>query len=583
MLLAVLAVVPMEARRRKKTVAWQTVRTQLAPADARRLSYFYQEGIKQKLNGHLSEAYDLFQHCLSIDPNDPDALFETGYLNFYLGQDSLGTEMFRRAAEIDNRNPRYIQSLAAAYLARNEHERAIPVVERLSQLQTRRSDVLYQLVELYKSNGKTDDAIRALDRIELLEGRSLQTALQKYALYVDRGRQTEAYNVLKTLERESPYDMRIPIILGRRYLENNDAERALECFDRVAKTDPKNADLLLAMMEYYEQTGQKERRAALRDSLLFDPESSDEVRAQMASVMVYDLKNEPNQRQRVMQVLDSLVSISPTALMHSMRVSYMMGTKVGEDTIVQAMRDLLKVAPDNENALSRLMVHYLGKQDFEQVAEICRMGINTHPESLTYYFYLALALSQQKENAQAVEVLQNGLRKADEQTAPEQLSDFYELLGQLYYEDGKAEKAFAAYDSCLVYKDDNAACLNNYAYYLSLRDERLDDAERMSYRAIKIEPLNKTYLDTYAWVLFMQGNYTMAKFYIDRVVPTSQADSTLLADKDLHAEVLEHAGDIYALSGDQEQAVRYWSLAKQKGSDSALLEKKVKLGKYVKD
>ena len=583
LLSVLLAVLPIEAKRKRKAAPPRAVRTQLAPADARRLSYFYQEGIKQKLNGHLSEAYDLFLYCLAIDPNDPDALFEAGYLNFYLGQDSVGTEMFRRAAEIDDQNPRYIQSLAAAYLSGNDQERAIPVVERLSQLQTRRSDVLYQLVELYKNSGKTDDAIRALDRIEVLEGRTLQTALQKYALYVDRGRQQDAYNVLKSLEEESPYDMRIPIILGRRYLENQDAERALECFDRVAKNEPQNADLRLAMMEYYEQTGQRERRTALRDSLLYAPESSDEVRAQMASVLIYDLKGAPDQRQRVMQVLDSLVRISPSALMHSMRVSYMMGAKMGEDTVAQAMRELLVVAPDNENALSRLLAYYLGRQDFDQVAEICRMGINTHPESLTFYFYLAVAMSQTKQNAQGVEVLQSGLKQAGEQTNPEQLSDFYELLGQLYYEEGRAEEAFAAYDSCLVYKDDNAACLNNYAYYLSLRNERLDDAERMSYRAIKMEPLNKTYLDTYAWVLFMQGNYTMAKFYIDRVVPPTQTDSSLVADADLHAEVLEHAGDIYALCDDLEQAQRYWSLAQQKGSDSALLAKKLKLKKYIKD
>ena len=308
-LIMLLSVAPIEAKRKKKTTSPQVVRTQLAPADARRLSYFYQEAIKQKLNGHLSEAYDLFQHCLSIDSEDPDALYETGYLSFYLGQDSVGTALFRRAAEIDNQNPRYIQSLAAAYLSRNEQELAIPVLERLSQLQTRRSDVLYQLMELYKSNGKTEDAIRALDRIELLEGRSLQTALQKYALYVDRGRQEDAYNVLKGLERESPYDMRIPIILGRRYLENQDAEHALECFDRVAKTEPKNADLLMAMMEYYEQTGQKERRYALRDSLLYAPGSSDEVRAQMASVLIYDLREQPDHRQRILQVLDSLIDI----------------------------------------------------------------------------------------------------------------------------------------------------------------------------------------------------------------------------------------------------------------------------------
>ena len=239
---------PSEARR-KKVVKKTVERVQLAPAEARRLSYFYQEGIKQKLAGNISEAHDLFQHCLDIDPEDPDALFEMAYMKFFYGEDSIGTAMLRRVVELDNRNPQYLQMLAAAYLAQNKFDEAIPVVERLAELQTRRSDVLYQLVELYKTNGKTEEAIRALDRIELLEGRTLQTSLQKYALYFDQDRKNEAFGVLEDLQRESPYDLRIPLIRGKRYLDNDEPEKALECFNTVAQTDPQNAELRMAMMD----------------------------------------------------------------------------------------------------------------------------------------------------------------------------------------------------------------------------------------------------------------------------------------------------------------------------------------------
>ena len=573
---------PAEAKR-KKTQVGQAVRTQLAPSDARRLSYFYQEGIKAKLIGQLSEAHDLFLHCLDIDPNDPDALYELGYLQFYLSRDSLGTEMFRRVVELDNANPRYVQSLAAAYLAQNEYDKAIPVIEHLSQLQTRRSDVLYQLVELYKLNGNTEQALKALDRIELLDGRSLQTTMQKYALYIDKGQKEKAFDVLWQLEQEFPYDIRIPILRGRQYLENDEPEQALACFEKAKQSDPQNSELRMAMMDYYTQLGQVEEKKALRDSLLYDRHTPDELRTQMAALLIDDLKEEPGNRERIITTLDTLVRLSPSPTMYSLRASYLMRAQVGQDTIVSALRDLLSVSPSNENALSRLLVYYLEQRDMEQVTEICRIALNTHPESLTYHFYLGVALSQMKQTNQAIEVLENSLKQVNEESAPGQVSDIYEVLGELYYEQGNTEQAFAAYDSCLVYNDNNAACLNNYAYYLSLRNERLNEAENMAYRATKIEPLNKTYLDTYAWVLFMQGNYMMAKFYIDRVISVSQSDSLLLSDENLHADVLEHAGDIYAQNGDEETALRYWSLALQKGEPNAILEKKLKLKKYVKE
>lgn len=575
-------VVSVQARHRK-TVPQPPSRVQLSQSEARRLSYFYQEGIKCKLNSRLSEAHDLFQHCLSIDPTNPEALYEAAYLKFYFGEDSLGTEMFRRVVELDNSNPQYVQSLAAAYLARNQYDKAIPVIEHLSQLQTRRSDVLYQLVELYKTNGQTDDAIRAVERIEVLEGRSLQTSLQRYALYLDKGKKQEAFDVLEQYERESPYDLRIPMIRGKQYLQHGDSEAALRCFENVRRIDPQNEDLPLAMMEYYAQTGHPELRVALRDSLLYDSQTPDNMRVQMATQLIDDMKGEPNHHERIMQTLDTLVHLSNTASMHTLRVSYMMYSKVSDDSIANAMRDLLVVNPANENAQMRLVAYYLSKQDVENLAEVCRIGINTHPEKLTNYFYLALSQAQQKQNQPAIETLRSGIKQVDEHSEPQQVADFYALLGDILHEEGFVEESFQAYDSCLVYRDDNASCLNNYAYFLSLRNERLSDAERMSYRAIKLEPLNKTYLDTYAWVLFMQGNYTMARFYIDRVISPSQADSVLLADDDVHAEVLEHAGDIYALCDNVEQAMRYWSLAMQKGEGSALLEKKLKLKQYIKE
>lgn len=97
-------------------------------------------------------------------------------------------------------------------------------------------------------------------------------------------------------------------------------------------------------------------------------------------------------------------------------------------------------------------------------------------------------------------MLKAGIGRAAGETRPEMLSDAYALMGDCYYQMEQHAEAFAAYDSSLVYNPNNVLCLNNYAYFLSLRGERLEKAEQMSYIAIKQEPLNKTYLDTYAWV-----------------------------------------------------------------------------------
>lgn len=83
--------------------------------------------------------------------------------------------------------------------------------------------------------------------------------------------------------------------------------------------------------------------------------------------------------------------------------------------------------------------------------------------------------------------------------------------------------------------------------------------------------MNKTYLDTYAWILFLEENYSMAKFYIDRVVSPSVSDEDLLADPYVSSEVIRHAADIYEANGQGERAGRLRQLAQEKeqGNEAA--------------
>ena len=117
--------------------------------------------------------------------------------------------------------------------------------------------------------------------------------------------------------------------------------------------------------------------------------------------------------------------------------------------------------------------------------------------------------------------------------------------------------------------------LNNYAYYLSLERRDLDKAEEMRYRTVKADPNNATFLDTYAWILFEKGNYAQARIYIDEVLKWAKPD-------ELSADVLEHAGDIHAVTEDIEGAVGYWKQALEKGSESKLLKRKISERRWIK-
>ena len=121
----------------------------------------------------------------------------------------------------------------------------------------------------------------------------------------------------------------------------------------------------------------------------------------------------------------------------------------------------------------------------------------------------------------AVTVLDAGLPRVEKSSSDNKLqltSNIYGILGDIYHQLGNDDKAFQAYDSCLVYTQNDASVLNNYAYYLSLKKKNLDKAEEMSRRSNELEPNNSTYLDTYAWVLYQLKRYGEAKTIMDKAV-----------------------------------------------------------------
>ena len=198
----------------------------------------------------------------------------------------------------------------------------------------------------------------------------------------------------------------------------------------------------------------------------------------------------------------------------------------------------------------QLLSYAIRDNNLDEVIHIATPALEYNPDALEFYYYLGLAHFQKKETDKALEVFSKGVKQVNEKSDKNVVSDFYAILGDLYHTKKMQAEAYAAYDSSLVYNPDNIGSLNNYAYYLSLERKNLDKAEEMSYRTVKAEPENATYLDTYAWILFEKGKYTEARIYIDQAMRSEEGKKSPL--------IVEHCGDIYYMLGEKEKALEYW-------------------------
>jgi len=192
-------------------------------------------------------------------------------------------------------------------------------------------------------------------------------------------------------------------------------------------------------------------------------------------------------------------------------------------------------------------------------------------EQPVLYFFNGLAHFQKDNYEEAAAAFRYGrdLTIAD----PDFQIEFLTLLGDTYHRLDNNEASDRAYLEALAIDPDNALALNNYSYYLSLRNMKLTEAKEMSARSLEIEPDNAAYLDTYGWINYKLGNYQEAQKWIKKSIENSETPSPT---------VLEHYGDVLYKLGEKEEAVQYWEKAlKAKAEDdfdkgSELLEKKVR-------
>lgn len=556
----------------------KNVHSQLPPVsrnDSLRFKYFYYEALKQQIKGNYGAAYELLCNCLRINPNSAEAYYYLSSYEGVLNGDSAALQKIRRAAELRPENATFQERLAVAYLNLSKYGEARKVYERLYAGDPSRTDVLQMLLKLYGVERDYDNMIRTIENIEEQDGVTEQTALAKMNVYSMQGKKEKEIKVLRELSAKHPYDMNYRVMIGNWLLQNGDNDGAHREYAEVLEAEPENAMAQMSMLDYYRAVGKDSLAGTLREKMLFNPDNSVDTKVTLIRQIVDETEKKDGDSTYVLNLLERMLDMpQKTPDIAGVYLAYLNLKKMPQDTIRAFEEKFLADFPDYAPVRMDLVQKALSMQDADRVIELCRPAIEYNPDEMVFYYFLGLAYIDKGMEDETLDVIRRGLSLDKKGANQDMVSDLYAIMGDLLCKKDEYVKAFAAYDSCLQWKDDNMGCLNNYAYYLSLNGGDLTKAEQMSYRTVKQEPSNSTYLDTYAWILFMQERYAEAKLYINQAV----ASDTVASDV-----ILEHAGDIYAMNGDIVRALDYWRKAKDAGGESKVLIRKIRQKKYIKD
>lgn len=541
----------------------------LSDNDMRRYQYFYLEAVRQEGLGNYPEAFDLYRHCLEIDPLASETHYALSGFYASISDDALALKHLKQACALDPDNDEFAERLGQYYLSKNMIDEGTAVYEQLADMCRDRSEFLDMLTRIYQYKKDYPKMLETLNRLEVVEGPSENLTLTKMQVYSSMGDEKGAYEELNRLVKSHPNDLNYKVMMGNWLLANGKKPEALKAYQNVLKEEPDNAKAQTSLMDYYRTIGNTAEADTLLYKILENPNTETQTRISLMRQVVSDNEQSDGDSTRILNIFSRILSLpQKTSDMAEMQVAYMNFKKMPNDSILVGLRRVLSINPENVGArLQMLDIMWRDTIDANVIAE-CEKAIDFTPEETSLYYYLGLAKYLNNDNEGALTALRKGATTIKDDTPTEISSRIYMISGDILHHMSKHEEAYEAYDSCLFYNPDEISCLNNYAYYLSEDNKDLKKAEQMSYKTIKAEPENVTYLDTYAWILYMQKRYEEARIYIDQALKNdSIVESSVIWD---------HAGDIYIQLGMKSHANDYWQKAIDLGADNtADIRKKI--------
>ncbi len=547
--------------------------------------YIFMEGMR--VNSQPSRPEDYFflmRRAEMLNPDDADIAAEVGYYEWAISADSAmhqrGIAKLKRHFEEFPED--YFWSSLYATAKRREFDtkevvRVGTILDSLFPDKTEHSLQLADDLGALAAAGDTSalaHSLAILNRIELGVGKEPWLISRKVRVYSAVRDTVSIMREVADMLSASPGSSTNNLLAGSINAFFNRPDSAIYYYNRACSLDSANGEAFYTRAEFFREIG---------DSAAYDREvfnslklTSLEVdtKLQLLTGYVKELYSDTTtaQRSRINDLFNVLMEQHPhEAKIHSIYGTYLAVTNRLPEAAEQ-FQYTVDIDPSDMDAWRMLISARIQSEDNGGVIDAAQRARSLFPDEYWWYLTESIAYLQSGRNQEAKEVINKALnRKGMDQAG---LSPLYSSLGDIYHSDGMIDSAMTYYERAIELDPSNFLAMNNAAYYLAVAGKDLDKAEGLAATAVKGDPENTSYLDTYAWVYFKKADYKEAKRIIDKTLEECEKAGLLSAD------VLEHAGDIYFMSGEPTKALEFWEKASELNPDNELLKRKVKHKTY---
>ena len=522
-------------------------------SDIEKFEYEYSlnEGIKNRLLGDLVRSVYFLNRCIEIYSFSDVAFYELSNV-YYLGGNVEEAVVFAdKALELDNSNIWYHHHTADLYRAFEKIDEVIRIYENATHSFPDNFDILFELAGAYSGAGRFDSALAVYDTLEYHYGVDSQYSLPKERIYREKGEFEKAYNEINKLIVKFPEEPFYLLLLAELYKDIGMSVEALEAYSRFLERDPDSGIGQLSISDFYIKEGKFDQAVYYLESAIRNQNLGLNEKLGIISAIIQDNSIVSGHADTIRSLLLNLKLVYPEqdivdALIGDFYIN------IGDYTEAsQYIFELYNRNSDNLISAEQYITVLGYGSNYEEIIKVGKDMSEKFKESFIIHYFLGMACYIGEEIEYALNYFEHTLELEIPDSSLK--SNIYSYIGDIYYKKHSYEKSDQYFIKAIEADTGNIVAMNNYAYYLSVRGERLEEALSYSEITIKNEPDNPSFLDTYAWILFNLGEYTKALEFIEIAYSNGGSE---------RYEIVHHYGEILLKLGREQEAEYYFDISR---------------------
>ncbi len=513
--------------------------------------------------GELEEIVKIDERAdIQLGRNSVKALATLGQLYRSVDEDKKAIEAFERLSRLDGVTTDSMLALARLYLDQRKFRDAARAAEQARKLDSTNVDALLILGQSLLRTGRAAEAVDAFRQLRVATEAAPPAARNALTIefadaLMQAGRYQEAIEAAKGVLAVEPRNVRAIRVLSDAERRSGKREQAVKTLESalVGQDVSESLELVFALAETFEELERYDRAIETYEEafvVLVNPDgtvaANDRNNASVILRRIATAHRFAGRPEKVTETYDRMRKVlgPDDSMADILQVQEAIELTRYEDAVARARKAAVTAKGDDKRTFAFLEAQALSKKgDAAEAVKIIQGHLTGGSEDSDVYAFMSVIQLDGGDATGAEKSIRKALQAEPNDTGLLiTLSSIQDRAGQY----GESEKTLR---QVLELDPDNSTALNNLGYFLTERNERLEEALGLIQRAVNIDPTNGSFLDSLGWLYFQMGKLTEAKKYLEQAAIYEHQSST----------IREHLGDLYEKLGDKAKAKQYWEAA----------------------